>query len=334
LLVPALIQQYKVQLDLYYTTVLQGHTDRIVSSRVSNDSSCLVTTSDDWTIRVWDLYTGELKQIVADHNSVMLSALLSNDNRTLCAGSQQGIIEISTLNLNGSSKVQFPIAQLYAGENTGYILSLVFDSTCKMVLTCSTDNKVRLWDINTAEIIQEFYDPVTTPSAIALSQNAQQIVIGTYEGIVYIEERDSGTHHVLKGHEAKINAVAVSNNTEYILTGSSDTTARLCNTQNGACVRVFTGHTQSITAVALSSDGRYALTGSQDNTVRLWNVGTGELCALLTGHQESITTVTFSPDGRFIVTGSQDNTLAVYQSAYILGTLTFEDILKTLIDQH
>ena len=46
--------------------------------------------------------------------------------------------------------------------------------------------------------------------------------------------------------------VSFSNDSQYLITGSSDTVARLWNINTGDCVREYTGHQKAITAIAFS----------------------------------------------------------------------------------
>jgi WD40 repeat protein len=82
-----------------------------------------------------------------------------------------------------------------------------------------------------------------------------------------------GSGHCLRtfeGHTGGVNAVALSGDGRWALSGSNDKTLKLWEVGSGRCVRTFEGHTYGVTAVALSGDGRWALSGSGDNTLILW----------------------------------------------------------------
>jgi cell division protein FtsL len=58
--------------------------------------------------------------------------------------------------------------------------------------------------------------------------------------------------HVFQGHTNSVNSVAYSQDGRYILTGSSDKTARLWDTSTGQTLRIFAGHTGIVYSVAFS----------------------------------------------------------------------------------
>jgi WD40 repeat protein len=78
---------------------------------------------------------------------------------------------------------------------------------------------------------------------------------------------------VLRGHEGPVNAVAISPDNRWVVTGSDDSTARLWDLSakdpaaNSVALR---GHEGPVKAMAISADNRWVVTGSGDKTARLW----------------------------------------------------------------
>jgi|WetSurMetagenome_2_1015567.scaffolds.fasta_scaffold00014_91 WD40 repeat protein len=95
-----------------------------------------------------------------------------------------------------------------------------------------------------------------------------------------------------------------------ILTGSSDRTARLWDT-DGKCIQVFSGHILPVLATAFSPDENTFLTTSSDLTAKLWDLG-GNCILTLKGHKMAVNSAAFSPDGNFLLTGSDDSTAILW----------------------
>jgi serine/threonine protein kinase/DNA-binding XRE family transcriptional regulator len=100
------------------------------------------------------------------------------------------------------------------------------------------------------------------------------------------------------GHTDSVLTMAFSPDGRYMLTGSTDKTARLWDVASGQQVRQFVGHTIGVFGVAFSPDGKHALTGSFDKTARLWDVATGQEIRQFIGHTDAVFLVSFSPDGK------------------------------------
>ena len=71
-------------------------------------------------------------------------------------------------------------------------------------------------------------------------------------------------------HDDDVMSVAFSPDGKFVVSGSSDKTARLWEISTGQLLRVYSGHTAGITSVAFLPDGQRIVTGSLDGTIRTW----------------------------------------------------------------
>jgi WD40 repeat protein len=107
------------------------------------------------------------------------------------------------------------------------------------------------------------------------------------------------------GHSDGVLSADISPDGRYVLTASSDHTARLWDAQTGQELRQFSGHTAGLKNAVFSPDGHYALTGSGDNTARLWEVETGREVRQFSGHSGGVWGIAFTPDGQHIITSDE-----------------------------
>ena len=112
----------------------------------------------------------------------------------------------------------------------------------------------------------------------------------------------------LCGHADSINAVAISPDNHWLVTGSKDHTARLWDltaADPAANPVVLPGHKGSISAVAISPDNHWLVTGSWDTTARLWDLTAANPAAgpvVLPRHEDLVYAVAVS--NHWLVTGS------------------------------
>ena len=125
-------------------------------------------------------------------------------------------------------------------------------------------------------------------------------------------------------------SAAFSPNGKYILSGSSDASLKLWDTDSGQFLRSFEGHTDRVNAVAFSPNGKQILSGSADASLKLWDTDSGQLLRSFEGHTEIVNAVAFSPDGRQILSGSDDASLKLWDtdSGQILYSYKNEEYLR------
>jgi WD40 repeat protein len=108
----------------------------------------------------------------------------------------------------------------------------------------------------------------------------------------------------LTGHEARVNAVAVTSDGRKIISGSSDHTLRIWEFRTGNEFGILQGHSDSVNAVALNSEG-LVVSGSDDGSVRIWDLETRTEVARLSTDARSIKAVALLPSGE-IIAGTND----------------------------
>ena len=74
----------------------------------------------------------------------------------------------------------------------------------------------------------------------------------------------------MEGHKYGVSSVAYSPDGTKIVSGSTDNTIKIWDTNTGECLQTLMGHSKSVYAVAYSPDGRKIISGSYDKTVKIW----------------------------------------------------------------
>lgn len=117
---------------------------------------------------------------------------------------------------------------------------------------------------------------------------------------------------ILRGHEARVNTLAVTTDGQTIATGSSDKTVRLWSAASGAMLQTLSGPQDELSALAFSPDGKLVAGGTFDADLFLWGTGSGQLRRRLQRQQSVITALAFAPDGQTLVTCSRDQSIVLW----------------------
>jgi len=109
--------------------------------------------------------------------------------------------------------------------------------------------------------------------------------------------------HILKDHQDKIQALAISPDNRWLVTGSYDGIARVQDLHS-AKSRTLEGHTAAIRSVAITNE--WIVTGSLDKTARLWDLNDLSAPSIpsipLSGHEEGINSIAISQNEPWLIT--------------------------------
>ncbi|MEB3229765.1 MAG: WD40 repeat domain-containing protein [Leptolyngbyaceae bacterium] len=80
----------------------------------------------------------------------------------------------------------------------------------------------------------------------------------------------------LTGHTSQVASLRLSPKEDWLISGSSDYTARLWDLTTGQTLHILQGHTDWVRTVAVNATGRLIATARHDATARLWDGETGD----------------------------------------------------------
>jgi Tol biopolymer transport system component len=214
----------------------------------------------------------------------------------------------------------------------GPVTSVAFSPDGKRVVTGSSDNTARVWDLSgatpTATLLDDHRGPVTS---VAFSPDGKRVVTGSDDNTARAWDLSGATPAatVLEGHRGWVTSVAFSPDGNRVVTGSRDNTAQVWDLSGATpTATLLDGHRGPVSSVAFSPDGKRVVTGSDDNTARVWDLSRATPAAtLLDGHRRRVMSVAFSPDGKRVVTGSPDSTARVWD-------LSRATPVATVLDHH
>lgn len=147
--------------------------------------------------------------------------------------------------------------------------------------------------------------------ALALAANSGTPVIQS-EVVLSEAAYARGTRQIYMGHQAGVQALALSPNGRTLLSGSDDKTLILWDTATATTIRTFTGHTGKLLSISISPDGKRAVSSAEDKNVILWDISSGQALRQLETQSDVVNDVAFSPDSNQVLTGSADTTIKLW----------------------
>ncbi len=198
---------------------------------------------------------------------------------------------------------------------------LSFSRDGERLATSGVDGKINIWKRENGK-----YELDTTHdladanlTAMSLSPSGLLMTCGYSDQSVLVWElANDKLIKSFSGHNGAVRSVCFSENEEYVLSGSEDTTAILWYLE-GNRNRQFQGHLKSITNAIFLPGRSEIVTSSLDHTAKIWSFDKNSNTISIDAHSYSesplnshvVWAADFSPDGNRLVSVSEDGTIAV-----------------------
>lgn len=286
-----------------------GHSSRISALLFTPDGKTLISTSQDKTIRLWDVETGELRhtlrhQIGAGRGGEIHAAALSPDGKLLAVGGITFVDDdagtpVYLFDLERGSM----IAALRGHPDVIGALNFSSDGTW---LASSSYTTIRIW--NTARLMAEPAVVLESESELmdfAFAPDAKRLVSSHVDGGLCLwklpekmeltpqvpPQTIAAPEKIMTRHETVANLVEYSPDGKYIVSGDFDGNVFLWT--NKGKFKKQLDVTDTPGTLAFSPDGKQALVG-QGNQAILFSVPKGKQEVTFEQHVSAVQTNAFS----------------------------------------
>ncbi len=286
---------------------ITGHAGSVLALAVDPRGQWLASGSDDKTIRLWDIQSGQYHQILTKHTDWIRALAVDPQGQWLASGSSD-----QTIRLWG---VQSGQCQQVLEGHTDQVRTLAVDPHGQWLASGSSDQTIRLWDVQSGQCQQVLEGHTDQVRALAVDPHGQWLASGSYDETIRLWDiQSSECCHVLKGHTGKIHDLAVDPYGQRLASGSSDRTVRLWDVQSGQCQQVLEGHTGLIHTVAIDLHGQWLASGSHDKTLRFWSIKSHQPHPRSINHTSSVRTLAIEPNGKWLASGGNDGAIRLWDT--------------------
>jgi WD40 repeat protein len=183
----------------------KGHTNRIISVAFSPNGKQIVSGSNDRSIRVWEVETGDvLFKLIVDHTDRVLSVAFSPDGTRIVSGSND--LTIRVWDAATGKKVAGPLK----GHKKA-VSSVAFSPDGNRIVSGSDDRTVRVWDAQTGkEVCEPFEGHTEWIFAVAVSPDATKIALSSDHQTIRIwDATDVLSNSTASTHNARCDTPAI-----------------------------------------------------------------------------------------------------------------------------
>lgn len=291
--------------------------DKAVESvAFSPDGRTVLSKAGD-TLKLWDVKTG--KELPTFTGHTRSAVVFSENGRTILSDAFQ----------------QWDVATgkvLRAPLRSEESKSVAFAPNRKTMFTGYVDGSVKLWSVETDQVLRTFDKRNGGLTSLAVCKNGKSAVSASLgQALFHWEMAEPREMRLIRTGDITPFSAALSPDCKTVLLGgvvdpefewgkataglippreSSPAEQRsknlaLFDVVSGEKLLSFDGPIEGVSSVAFSPDPKTktALTGGGDNTARLWDIVTGEELPPFGRSEAPVSTVAFSPDGKTILSG-------------------------------
>eukprot|EP00300_Choanocystis_sp_HF-7_P037387 c534_g1_i1.p1 GENE.c534_g1_i1~~c534_g1_i1.p1 ORF type:complete len:311 (-),score=44.89 c534_g1_i1:67-999(-) len=294
--------------------VFNDNTQPINGLDFTEDGEFLVTSSDDESIRIYSMETGEQAQVLFSKKyGVDLIHCAHHPNLVVTASKNESDWDqtLRYLSLHDNKYLR------YFRGHRAQVVSIAVHPQEDMFLSASLDETARFWDFREHRCMGLLrlagrptvaFDPDGLVFAVGMRDNT----IKLYDLRTYSKGPFS-TIRLVTPSPADWAGLEFSPNGENLLVSTMSGPMYLVDSFKGELVRELSGRKNDsglAVRATFSPDGSYVASGCEDGSVGLWNSGSGALVRSLSGHPDPTLHVRFNR--RLMVMASACQSLAMW----------------------
>jgi len=268
------------------------------------DGKTAISASLDRTIKIWEIESGRICDVLEGHNRGINSIAVSSDGHWLVSASKDGTVKIWDL------RKRKEICALRKSRKP--ISKVVVSIELNCIVTASEIGCITVWDLKGKKVktlIRRSFEI----KALAISRKLKRLYsAGRNNNITVWDLNKLVKSKVLKGHDGYVNDMQVTSDSKHLISCSDDKTVRIWDIRKEQLVETLFGHTGYVNSIAINQQENFIITGCTDSTMKFWQMNEQTELKQMSGHHGCVNAMVVTPDGTRLVTGSDDKAIKIW----------------------
>lgn len=285
-----------------------GHTKTVTGMCVTPDGQFLVTSSEDQSVRVWEVKSGKQVRSFQGHMTKASAVAARGDGRQVASGSEDGAVRVWDMSASDEHRAMT--------DSKESLWAVAVSPNGKRLAAAGADKKVRVYDPATGKL-EATLDATAATTSLAFLPDSNLLVAAGGEKVIKVWDVDGKkVAKELPGNELAVLALATSEDGKLIVSGSADNSVRGFDAASGKELWKWTAR-KAACGVAVRKGGKQVAVGLADGTLAVVDISAAppkELAAQ-SAHTAGVAGVALSADGSRAATVGGDGALRVWTLA-------------------
>ncbi|MFN6535013.1 MAG: hypothetical protein RM021_001390 [Nostoc sp. EkiNYC01] len=192
---------------------LTGHSDSVTAVALTPDGKRVISASDDKTLKLWNLETGEIERTFNGHSGSVTAVAFTPDGKRVISGSIDKTLKLWNLETG-------EIERTFNGHS-GWVNAVALTPDGKRVISASSDKTLKLWNLETGEDERTFNGHSGWVTAVALTPDGKRVISASSDSTLKLWNLETGEEIATFTGEAPFSCCAVASDGVTIVAGDS-----------------------------------------------------------------------------------------------------------------
>jgi WD40 repeat protein len=294
----------EILLNIREHNQLEGYKYHVNEIVFSPDSKTLASVSDDKSIKLWNVATGQEIYTLTGHKDSVDSIVFSSDGKTLASASFDKSIKLWNVATGQENYT------LIGHEDS--VNSIAFSPDGKTLASASGDKSIKLWNVATGQEIYTLTGHNKGVCCLTFSPDGKTLASVSDNSIKLWNVLTGKEIYTLTGSEDRVISVAFSPDGKTLASTSDNDSMKLWNVITGKEISTLSGNSKyGVCCLTFSPDGK-TLASVSDKSIKLWNVITSKEIYTITGHKERVSSLAFKSDAKILAYTTSDNSIKLW----------------------
>ena len=244
---------------------ISDHDGAVNGARFVPGTEMAITASDDGTVALWDLKSGDLAHRFKGHSHKVVSVAVSKDGRWAASAAWDRTVRLWDL----ENRTAGPVLEGHA--NT--VNAVVFSDDGKFVYSAGYAGEIRQWNVATGQLERTIYKHGWGINVLAPTGHGFHLLFGSLDGSVGMVELASGQLvRTLHRFERPVLSLTSLAEQEIVAAGSADGFIYVWDTVSWKAKYRHQFTEGPVWALAFSGDGNGMYFGGLDDHVAYWQM--------------------------------------------------------------